>query len=114
MTDALSIPMRLTLKGEVRAGAMVQVVLSIGHVMESGFRTLDSGARVPKNVIERITVRLADEWVFAASTGIGISAHPYLVFPLFIPKEAPSKGLRLVVTWQDDKGQRGELARTLL
>ena len=114
MTTPITIPMRLTIKGEVRLGSMVQAVLSIGHVMESGFRTLDSGARVPKNVIERITVRLADEVVLTADTGIGISAHPYMVFPIFLPKVMPDKGLRLVVTWTDDKGQRGELARTLL
>lgn len=114
MADSLSIPMRLTIKGEVRLGGMVQAVLSIGHVMESGFRTLESGARVPKNVIERITVRLADELVLVADTGIGISAHPYMVFPLFLPKAMPDKGLRLVVIWEDDSGQRGELARALL
>ncbi|MDI9334177.1 MAG: thiosulfate oxidation carrier complex protein SoxZ [Cytophagales bacterium] len=114
MDNHLAIPMRLTIKGEVRLGGMVQAVLAIGHAMESGFRTLESGQRVPKNVIERITVQLADELVLLAETGIGISAHPYMVFPLFLPKDLPSKGLRVIVTWVDDKGQRGELARTLL
>ena len=105
--------MRLTLKGDLKTGATVQATLAIGHAMESGFRTLESGQRVPKNVIERITVSLGSERLFELETGIGISAHPYMVFPITLPQAPPDKGLRLVVTWTDDLGERGELIRDL-
>jgi sulfur-oxidizing protein SoxZ len=107
------IPMRLTIKGEARLGQMVQAILAIGHPMESGYRVLESGGRVPKNVIEKITVRLGDQLLFMADTGIGISAHPYMAFPVILPKIIPNGGLRLVASWMDDQGQHGELTHDL-
>jgi hypothetical protein len=47
-------------------------------------------------------------------TSIGLSAHPYMVFPVTLPSLLPPSGLKLVVTWLDDLGQRGELRRDLL
>ena len=105
-TDIL---MKLTLKGDIKAGATVQAVLLIGHSMESGFRVLDSGERVPKNVIERITATVNGELLFRADTGIGVSAHPYLAFPVTIQ----TLGSKLVIEWVDDKNQRGKLERLL-
>jgi sulfur-oxidizing protein SoxZ len=113
MATLASIPMRLTLRGALISGTMIQAVLSIGHPMESGFRTLDSGGRVPKNIIEKITVQLAGELLFEIDSSIGLSAHPYLVFPVQLPEAMPSNGLRLAVRWLDDQGQQGALSREL-
>lgn len=108
-----TIPMRLTIKGDVRLGQTAQAVLAIGHPMESGFRILESGGRVPKNVIEKITVRLNDQQLFVLDIGIGISAHPYMAFPVMLPKAMPSIGLKLIASWTDDRGQHGELTHDL-
>lgn len=113
MTDPAQFPIRLTIKGAVQPGAALQAVLLIGHPMESGFRTLDSGQLVPKNVIETIHVRLNGKTLFLASTGIGISAHPYFAFPVVLPEVMPPGGWRLSVVWADDKGQHGALEREL-
>ena len=82
MTTNANYPIRLTIKGDISAGATLQATLAIGHPMESGFRTLESGQRVPKHVIERITATLGSERLFDMETSIGISAHPYMVFPV--------------------------------
>lgn len=112
-----TIPMRLTIKGDIQTARMVQGILAIGHVMESGFRVLESGERVPKNVIEKITVRFGSDLLFELDSGMGISAHPYMVFPIPLSeatRDKASKGaMRLVATWTDDQGQRGELSRDL-
>jgi sulfur-oxidizing protein SoxZ len=108
-----NIPMRLTIKGDITPGATLQATLAIGHPMESGFRTLESGQRVPKNVIERIAVSLGSERLFDMETSIGISAHPYMVFPVALPNAIPSAGLKLAVVWMDDQGQRGEINREI-
>lgn len=108
-----SIPIRLNVTGEVKPGGILAVVLLIGHPMETGFRVLDSGQRVPKNVIESIQVRLNEQLLFEAETGIGISAHPYLAFPVVLPAEIPAAGLKMRVQWLDDKGERGALEREL-
>ena len=110
---APSIPIRLNVTGEVKPGGTLAVVLLIGHPMETGFRVLDSGQRIPKNVIESIQVRLNEQLLFEAETGIGISAHPYLAFPVVLPADIPAAGLKMRVQWLDDKGQRGALEREL-
>jgi sulfur-oxidizing protein SoxZ len=108
-----NIPIRLNVTGEVKPSGMLAVVLLIGHPMETGYRVLDSGQRIPKNVIESIQVKLNDQLLFEADTGIGISANPYLAFPVTLPAEFPAGGLKISVQWSDDKGQRGALEREL-
>lgn len=112
-TSAPTIPIRLNVTGEVKPGGTLAVVLLIGHPMETGFRVLDSGQRIPKNVIESIQVTLNEQLLFEAETGIGISAHPYLAFPVPLPADIPASGLKMRVQWLDDKGQRGVLEREL-
>ncbi len=107
------IPIRLNVTGEVKPSATLAVVLLIGHTMETGYRVLDSGQRVPKNVIESVQVHLGEQLLFEAETGIGISAHPYLAFPVNLPAEIPAAGLKMRVLWRDDKGQSGALERVL-
>ena len=111
------LPLRITIKGDIKTARLIQVILAIGHPMESGFRTLDSGNRVPKNVIEKITVRFGSDLLFEMDTGIGISANPYMVFPVMLSaaiRDKASEGsMRLVATWIDDQGQRGEIGRDL-
>jgi sulfur-oxidizing protein SoxZ len=107
------IPMRLNISGAVTPGATLAAVLLIGHPMESGYRTLDSGQRVPKNVIQNVRVQLNGQLLFEAETGIGVSAHPYLAFPVPVPVVIPASGLVLSAQWLDDKGQRGEIQRVL-
>ncbi len=108
-----AIPIRLNVTGELKPGGTLAVVLLIGHPMETGFRVLDSGQRIPKNVIESIQVTLNEQLLFEAETGIGISAHPYLAFPVTLPADIPAAGLKMRVQWLDDKGQRGALEREL-
>lgn len=110
---APTIPIRLNVTGEVKPGGTLAVVLLIGHPMETGFRVLDSGQRIPKNVIESIQVTLNEQLLFEAETGIGISAHPYLAFPVTLPADIPAAGLKMRVQWLDDRGQRGVLEREL-
>lgn len=109
MEASSKIPMRLNFTGTVLPGATLQAVLLIGHPMESGYRTQDSGQRIPKNVIESIRVQLNGQLLFEADTGIGISANPYLAFPVPLPSTMPASGWRLKAAWIDDTGQRGDI-----
>ena len=113
MSTPSDIVMKLSLKGELKLGATVQAVLLIGHAMESGFRVLDLGQRVPKNVIERITVSLDSALILQMETGIGISANPYFSFPITLPLTAAAP-LVLAVAWLDDRGAQGQLERVLV
>jgi sulfur-oxidizing protein SoxZ len=107
--------MKLTVTGDIRPAATVQVVLLIGHPMESGFRTQDSGQRIPKHVVETVTVSLDGAVVFTATLGIGVAVHPYLAFPIVLPPQTPKagKGYVLNAHWVDNLGQHGEMSRVL-
>jgi len=111
------IPMRLTIKGDIKNAPLLQGTLAIGHPMESGFRVLESGERVSKNVIEKITVRFGNQLLFELDAGIGISAHPFMAFPIPLSQalrdKASEGAMRLTATWVDDKGERGEISRDL-
>jgi sulfur-oxidizing protein SoxZ len=109
----LPIPIRLNIAGEVKPNGTLAVVLLIGHAMETGFRVLDSGQRVPKNVIQTVQIHLNDALVFEAELGIGISAHPYLAFPVTLPAEMTAADMKLRVLWVDDQGQSGKFEREL-
>lgn len=112
--DLAKIPMRLTVTGTVAAGNTLQAVLLIGHPMESGFRTMDSGQRIAKNVIESVQVFFGSQKLLDMQTGIGISSNPYMAFPVLLPTPWPPTGLQLRVTWLDDKGQRGAIERMVV
>jgi sulfur-oxidizing protein SoxZ len=100
MQASSKIPMRLNFTGMVIPGSTLQAVLLIGHPMESGYRTHDSGQRIPKNVIDSIRVQLNGQL-------------PYLAFPVPLPSMMPASGWLLQVAWVDDSGQRGGIEREL-
>ena len=79
---------RIQLSSPVRRGQPMEVRLLVQHPMETGFRF---------DVLGTSTV-------FRARLGSGISANPYLQFWV-VPEESGE----LVVQWQDDMGQKGEV-----
>jgi sulfur-oxidizing protein SoxZ len=109
-TSPLQTPVRLTLAGPLRPHSDVEVRLMLGHDMETGFRHDSSGVRVPKNIIETITVKLDQTLIFEATLGTGMSANPMLFFPLTLPPD----GGTLTVTWLDDQGRSGSTRKLLV
>ena len=100
---------RLAFVGELRAGNVVEARLIIAHPMESGFRTDDKGQRLPKDIIESIEVRLDGKPVLRAELGTGMSAYPFLAFPLVVP----AGGGVVSANWIDTSGQRGRIESRL-
>lgn len=94
---------RVSVPKEARRGEPFEVRISIRHPMETGYRTDESGAPVPRNVIRRFTCRYGGAPVFAAQVTSGIAANPY--FRFFVTARE-SGGLEF--DWVDDAGARGE------
>lgn len=101
---------RLTLTGTMRAGSVIEARWIIGHVMETGFRLDDSGQRIPRNIITRVTVSVNGRRVLDMEPGTGLSSPPYLAFPLVVP----AQGGHVTVDWQDDKGNAGSVRQALV
>lgn len=77
--------------------------------METGFRMDDAGQRVTRNVITIIRVLLNGKLILDVEPGTGLSANPYLAFPLLVPAD----GGVVAVEWIDDAGRRGSVQQVL-
>ena len=86
-----------------------EIRVLIGHVMENGFRSDETGKRVPINIIKEIVITFNNETVFSAEIGTGIAANPLLSFPLTVPQG----GGTLRVVWRDDHGQSGQFNKEI-
>jgi sulfur-oxidizing protein SoxZ len=110
MANTLDIPVRLSISGPMRASAEVEVRLLLGHSMETGFRHDSSGAPVPKDILQFVTVHMGDVLIFEAELGTGMAANPMFFFSFTLPPQAGE----MVVRWTDQQGRSGEMRRALL
>jgi sulfur-oxidizing protein SoxZ len=105
-----NIPSRLTFAGAIRPGNTIEARWIVGHPMETGFRVDDSGQRILRNVITQVRVLVNDKLTLELEPGTGMSANPYLAFPVTVPLTGGS----VRVEWLDDAGQRGSVQQLLL
>ncbi len=87
---------------DAKAGDVLEIRLIIGHPMESGLRRDDLGARIQRNIVNRVTCKYNGTEVFSAELGPGIAANPYLTFHT----RAMRSG-EMQFDWVDDSGERG-------
>lgn len=99
---------RIVMPKSAKAGEVITVKTLIQHPMETGFRRDDSGAPLPRDIIERVTVTYAGEEVFRATLYPGVAANPYLMFSTVATVTGD-----LVFSWTDMKGQTVTETRTL-
>lgn len=99
---------RIVIPKTATRGEVVTIKTLIQHPMETGFRRNDSGAPVPRDIIERVLVTYAGEEVFRATLHPGVAANPYLMFSTV----ATVTG-EFVFTWTDMNGRTTVEKRTL-
>ena len=104
----LDIPSRLSFVGTVRPGNTIEARWIVGHPMETGFRVDDAGQRITRNVITQVRVLVNDKLVLDVEPGTGMSANPYLAFPIVVPAD----GGTVTVEWLDDAGRRGHVRQS--
>lgn len=100
---------RVQLPKSAARGEVISVRIAIQHPMETGFRFGINGQAIPKNVINRLTVRYNNVEVFRAEMGSGVAANPLLQF--YTVAEASGE---FVFEWVDDAGQRGRESAMLV
>lgn len=83
-------------------GDITQVLVLIGHPMETGMRVdKTTKQKVPAHFIQKMTVAHNGKTVAEADLGIAVSADPLLAFGLHGVK----KGDKVKVSWSDNKGE---------
>ena len=89
----------ITLPAAIKAGEAFEVRATVAHAMETGYRTGDDGARLPRDLVRRFECRLDGELVFAADLYAAIAANPWLSFWLRVDKAG-----ELAFSWRGDQG----------
>lgn len=98
MSGTLSTP-RIRIPRQVRAGEAFEVRTLIEHPMETGLRQ-EGGRAVPRDLLNRLTVRVNGEVALQAELRNGTSANPYHVFFLRLDRTSD-----LDFTWTDERGR---------
>jgi sulfur-oxidizing protein SoxZ len=98
MSGSLAAP-RIRVPRSVRAGEVFEVRTLIEHPMETGLRQEGSRA-VPRDLINRMVVRVNGETALQAELRNGTAANPYHV--LFLRLDRTSE---LEFIWTDEQGR---------
>ena len=80
-----------------KRGEVIEIRTTIGHPMETGFRSGDEGKVLPRNIIQRFSCRYNGELVFSAELFSAVSANPYLAFHTVALETGT-----LALTWEGD------------
>lgn len=95
MTD----PMRIRIAA--RDGS-VNVKVLMSHEMETGQRKDNAGNLVPAHYIRNVTAMHQGRTVLSAQWGPAVAKNPFLEFSF----KGGQKGDKIVVTWEDNKGEK--------
>ena len=92
-------PMRI--RAAARDG-VVNVKVLMSHEMETGQRKDAAGNIVPAHYIRSVSATYQGKTVLSAQWGPAVSKNPYLEFSF----KGGQKGDKVVVTWEDNKGEK--------
>lgn len=90
---------RIRVPDRAKPGEVIEIKTLISHPMESGERTDGSGAKIPRQIIEKFVCTYDGEEVFSADWSPGISANPYLAFTTVATRSG-----EIVLSWTEDDG----------
>lgn len=89
----------------IRAAAKdgtANVKVLISHEMETGQRKDSAGKLVPAHYIRTVTATHQGKTVLAAQWGPAVSKNPFLEFNF----RGGQKGDKIIVTWEDNRGEK--------
>jgi len=92
-------PMRIRV---TEKDGLVTVRVLMSHEMETGLRKDTSGNVVPAHFIRTVTATCQGRVVLSAQWGTAVSKNPFLEFSF----KGGKKGDKVVITWEDNKGDR--------
>ena len=90
---------RIKLPDSVKSGDVIEVKTLVTHVMETGNRKDKDGKPIPRDILNSFVAKFADQEIFRAELGPGISANPYISFQIRVPGPGTFE-----FSWTDDSG----------
>lgn len=85
---------------KVKQGEVIRLMTKLNHPMESGWRRLQDGQVVPKDLISEFVCLLDETEVFKAELDSGTAGNPYLSFYVRVEKSGLFR-----FTWTGDQGE---------
>lgn len=92
-------PMRIRV---AQRDGTTNVRILMAHEMETGQRKDGSGKIIPAHYIRSVTATHQGKVVLSAEWGPAVAKNPYLEFSF----KGGQKGDKIVVTWEDNKGEK--------
>jgi len=92
-------PMRIRI---AEKDGLVNVRILMSHEMETGQRKDSSGALVPAHFIRNVVATYQGRTVLSAQWGTAVAKNPFLEFSF----KGGKKGEKVIVTWEDNKGDK--------
>lgn len=90
---------RIRIPRSARAGEVIEIRTLIEHPMETGIR-VDGSRPPPRDMLNRLVVRMNGQPLFEAELKNGTAANPYHVF--FVRLERTSE---FEFVWSDERGR---------
>lgn len=92
-------PMRIRIAAR---DGLVNVRILMSHEMETGQRMDSTGNLVPAHYIRNVTATHQGKTVLSAQWGPAVAKNPFLEFSF----KGGQKGDKVIVTWEDNKGDK--------
>jgi sulfur-oxidizing protein SoxZ len=89
----------ITMPASARRGEIIEIKTLIAHPMETGYRSGDDGALLPRNLIRHMRCEYGDVTVFSAELYPAVAANPFISFYTIATESAV-----LRFTWEGDNG----------
>ena len=85
---------------KAKRGQIIEIKTLISHVMETGYRRNETGAAIPRDIINLFVCTYNDTEIFRADLHQAIAANPFISF-FTVATESGT----LQFQWTDDNGQ---------
>jgi len=84
------------------AGDWTEIKVLMSHEMETGQRKDAAGKVIPAWFIQNVAVTHNGRTVLSAQWGPAVAKNPFIAFKF----KGGAKGDKVVVTWQDNRGEK--------
>jgi sulfur-oxidizing protein SoxZ len=89
----------INVPAKAKRGEVIAIKTLISHVMETGFRHTNLGARIPRDIIDTFVCTYNGEEIFRAKLHPAIAANPFITFHTVATESGT-----IAFTWTGDKG----------
>lgn len=90
----------ISVPAQAKRGEVIEIKTLILHAMETGYRHDDTGAAIPRDIINRFVCTYNGEEIFRADLFPAIAANPFVSFFTVATDSGD-----IAFNWTDDRGE---------